>query len=155
MLKTLTVFGLFLTFHPLRAETELTLLSSGYAAPAPTEVAPGQIVTLFFRGIRPAASFIMRSGQASSVPLPERLAGLSAHILQLPQQNPFRLPILAVRQHNECEEVSSRPVCLLTAIRVQIPFELTPTVAKLVVEEDGQPSRTFLIRPIRENAHVI
>jgi len=97
----------------------------------------------------------LRSGLAQSVPLPATAAGLSVEIMQLPATVPFPLAILAVRQHNECEEVTWRPICLLTAIRVQIPFELTPTVAKLTVKEDGQASRTFLVRPIRDNAHVM
>lgn len=83
------------------------------------------------------------------------VAGLSAHILQVPQMSPYPLPILAVRQHTDCEEVSFRPACILTAVRVQIPLDLTPTIAKLVLEEDGQLSRTFLVRPIRDNAHII
>jgi len=140
---------------PLLSQTDALLSSAGYAAPAPLEVAPGQIVTLFFRGITPAPTGFLRAGQAISVPIPERLAGLSAAIHQLPQTTPFRLPILAVKQQNECEEVVTRPVCLLTAIRVQIPSELTAVVAKLTIDVDGVTSRTFLVRPIRDNARVL
>lgn len=134
---------------------EAQFLHAGYAAPGPVEVAPGQVVTLFFRGIGRMPAGSMRNGQAQTVPLPETLAGISASIEQLPRASPYPLALFSVRQHNECEEASGRPGCLLTALRVQIPTDLTPTVAKLTVAVDGDPSRTFLIRPVRDDAHVL
>lgn len=131
------------------------LIAAGYSAPGPMEVAPGQVLTLFFRGIGRMPDGSLRIGHAQSVPLPATLAGLSASIQQLPQTTPFPLPLLSVRQHNECEDASGQPKCLLTAMRVQIPTELTPVVAKLTVEADGQASRTFLVRPVRDDAHVL
>jgi hypothetical protein len=153
MTKPLPVFALAL--YPLLAANEGALFSAGYSAPGIIEVAPGQVVTLFFRGVTPIANGVLRSAQAQTVPLPITLAGLSVSILQAPQTTPYPVPVLAVRQQNECEEVSFRPVCLLTAVRVQIPSELTPTVAKLTIDVDGEPSRTYLVRPIRDNAHVL
>jgi hypothetical protein len=38
---------------------------------------------------------------------------------------------------------------------VQIHTNLTPVIAKLTVETDGEPTRTFLIRPIRDDAHLV
>lgn len=140
---------------PAKAQSEEQFIAAGYTAPAPVEVAPGQVVTLFFRGIARMPDGTLRSGQAQMVPLPDNLAGLSVAILQLPQTSPYRVPLLSVRQHNECEDASGQPRCLLTAIRVQIPTELTPAVAKLTVEVDGDPSRNFLVRPVRDDAHVI
>ncbi|MBL8214188.1 MAG: hypothetical protein JNK87_25935 [Bryobacterales bacterium] len=130
-------------------------LQAGYAAPGPVEVAPGQLVTLFFRGIGRMPAGGMRNAQAQTVPLPETLAGISAWIQQLPRTSPYPLALLSVRQHNECEEASGQPVCLLTALRVQIPTELGAAVGKLTVTVDGSPSRTFLIRPVRDDAHVL
>lgn len=154
-MRTLTILALVVCAKSLCAQTDASLLAAGYSAPAPIEVAPGQILTLFLHGVKPAADGFPRSGQAQAIPLPDTIAGLSAHILQSPRSDPFRVPILSVRQQNDCEEITRRPICLLTAIRVQIPTELSPAVAKLVVEEDGQKSRTFLIRPVRDNGHVI
>ncbi len=139
----------------LFAQSDANLLSADYTAPAPIAVAPGQIVTLFARGIGPGAGVALRNAQAAQTPLPNTLAGIAAFVDQAPNPQPFAVPILAVKQQNECEEVNFRPICLLTAIRVQIPTELSPTVAKLILEVDGQKSRTFLLRPIRDNAHVI
>lgn len=143
------------TFFPAAAASDGQLISIGYAAPAPIEVAPGQIVTLFLRGVGRMPDGSLRVAQARTVPLPETLAGLAASIDQLPQTVAYRLPLLSVRQHNECEDASGQPKCLLTAIRVQIPAELTPTVAKLTVAADGDSSRTFLVRPVRDDAHVL
>lgn len=154
-MKTIAVLLLALSLRPLPAQIDASLIGTGYSAPAPVELAPGQVVTLFFRGVKPLASGAPRSGQAQSVPLPLALAGLSVRVWQPPQTNPYPAPILAVRQHNDCEEVTGRPVCLLTAVRIQVPSELTPTISKLVLEEDGQASRTFLVRPIRDNSHII
>lgn len=138
-----------------QAESGAQMLTAGYTAPAPIEAAPGQVLTLFFRGIARGADGRMREARAQTVPLPYELAGLAVSIHQLPRTEPHRLPLFSVRQHNECEEASGQPVCILTAIRVQIPTELTPVVAKLTVEADGEISRTFLIRPVRDDAHVI
>lgn len=137
------------------AASDGQLIAAGYSAPGPIEVAPGQVLTLFFRGIGRMPDGSLRIGHAQTVPLPETLAGLSASIQQLPQTIPFPLPLLSVRQHNECEDASGQPKCLLTALRVQIPTELTPVVAKLTVSSDGEASRTFLIRPVRDDAHVL
>lgn len=137
------------------AGAEGQLISAGYAAPGPVEVAPGQILTLFLRGIARSPAGGLRIAQAQSVPLPDTLAGLSVSIQQSPQTTAHRLPLLSVRQHNECEEASGEPRCLLTALRVQIHTNLTPVIAKLTVETDGEPTRTFLIRPIRDDAHLV
>lgn len=141
--------------HSMGAESDSQLIGAGYAAPGPIPVAPGQVLTLFFRGIGRMPNGGLRTGQAQTIPLPDSLAGLSASIHQLPQTEAHRLAIFSVRQHNECEDASGQPPCLLTAIRVQIPTELTAVVAKLTVQADGVPSRSFLIRPVRDDAHVL
>ena len=139
----------------LCAQTETSLIATGYSAPAPTEVAPGQVVTIFFRGVPALPSGFPRLARAESVPLPTTLAGLSITLMQQTQSAGFKLPILAVEQHNDCEEITGKPACYLTSVRVQIPVELNPIVSKLTLEHEGQVSRTFLIRPIRDNSHVI
>ena len=58
--------------------------------------------------------------------------------------------------------------CYLTSVRVQIPFEMaastTPRLgpsgvkvadAELILEADGRESRSFLLRPVSENGHVL
>ena len=133
------------------AQSAATLESAGYTAPsAPIPVAPGQVVTLFFRGVGPLADGSYRAGQAQTVPLPNVLGGLSARIVQ----SQTRLPIFSVRQENDCVGGQPNPACLLTSLRVQFPFEL-PLAMELVLEVDGQAGRSFLLTEISDNAHVI
>ena len=80
--------------------------------------------------------------------------------------SPLAVPMLSVRQDKDCDTGSAE--CLVTSARVQIPFELpastTPRLgpkgvkvpdAELTLDGDGQVSRTFLLRPVSENAHVL
>jgi uncharacterized protein (TIGR03437 family) len=135
----------------ISAQTAATLESAGYAAPgAPIPVAPGQVVTLFFRGIGPLADGSLRNAQAKTVPLPTVLGGLSARIVQLQ----VSLPIFSVRQENDCTGGQVNPACLLTSLRVQVPFYLQAEM-ELVLVVDGQASRSFLLSLVTDNAHVI
>ena len=127
--------------------------------------APGQVVTLFAHGLPPSAGGRFRSGQAGSLPLPDNLAGISVEILQNNQT--LRARLLAVRQENECQDGGGGgDVCLLTSIRVQIPFELMadPTYAdagkftyapqvQIRIVVDGQAGRSFALQPVPDNAH--
>ena len=153
---------------PAFAQNAATLAAAGYSAPAPLQVAPGQVVTLFFHGVVPLAGRQLRSGQAATVPLPATIAGLSARISQ--PKGPFLpVPLFAVRQENECDaSLVSDPACLLTSVKVQIPFEVvgdvtvSPTgaityapVAQFTLRVDDEPSRTFPMQPVPDNAHVL
>lgn len=148
------------------AQSSGSLLGASYAKPSPFIVAPGQIVTFFFRGVGPLPSGSTRFDDASTLPLPETLAGLSLKISQTGMASPLPVPLVSVRQEIECDATSWE--CYLTAVRVQIPFELaastTPRVgpggvevpdAELTLEEDGKASRTFRLRPVSENGHVL
>ena len=148
------------------AQSSASLLGASYAKPSPFLVAPGQIVTLFFRGVGPQANGSTRLDDARAIPLPETLAGLSLKISQSGAAAPLPVPIVSVRQETECDTASSE--CYLTAVRVQIPFELaastTPRLgaggvkapdAELALIVDGKASRTFLLRPVSENGHVL
>lgn len=135
----------------MSAQNTATLASAGYTAPAaPTPVAPGQVITFFFRNVAPLPDGSLRTDQASTVPLPSLLGGLSAHF----GNPPVSLPIFAVRQENDCQSERSNPACLLTALRVQIPTDLQP-VMEVVLEVDGQASRSFSLTQNSDNAHVL
>jgi len=163
--KCLSVL-LFLGSSSGFAQSGASLLGASYAKPSPFVVAPGQIVTLFFRGVGPQANGSARVDEAKAIPLPVTLAGLSLKISQSGGTSPLPVPIVSVRQETECATSSSQ--CYLTAVRVQIPFELaastTPRLgpggvkapdAELTVIVDGVASRTFLLRPVSENGHVL
>ena len=150
-MKLSNVFLLLCSAWSVSAQNTATLVSAGYSAPtAPIPVAPGQVVTLFFRGVGPLADGSLRSGEAKTVPLPTALGGFSAHISQLGTN----IPIFSVRQENECQGVQADLVCLLTSLRVEMPFEFSP-VMDLVLDVDGKPGRSFRLEQIGENAHVL
>src|SRR6476660_8744998 len=109
---------------PAFGQTSPILAGAGYSSPAPVEVAPGQVITLFLRGVPPAANGQLRSGEASDAPLAATLAGISVTIAQA-QAALLPVPIFAVRQERECAPFGApEPACLLNSIKVPIPFEL-------------------------------
>jgi hypothetical protein len=86
----------------------------------PIQVAPGQIVTLLVSNTKT----VMTSGQrAITIPLPTSLAGFSVSIRDYTGSHPT--PILAVGQSLLCQTNRNSPDCLMTAVQIQIPFELT------------------------------
>ena len=87
---------------------------------------------------------------AKTVPLPTVLGGLSVHV----SQPPVSFPIFAVRQENDCIDGQVSPACLLTSLRVQVPFKLQP-VKELVLEVDGKAGRSFPLTQNTDNAHVL
>ena len=156
------------TLCPVFAQSDAILAGAGYSSPAPFQVAPGQVVTLFFRGVPPAADGQFRSGHADTSSLPVTLAGLSVRITQGPAVS-LQAPILAVRQENECGlSGGAGAACLLTSIKVQIPFELSADVtisrtgqiaysslAQVSIDVDGRSGRLFPLQPVPDNAHVL
>lgn len=152
---------------PSYAQTGPIIAGAGYSAPAPVEAAPGQVVTLFVRGLPPASDGRFRSAQATDAQLPNMMAGISVAIVQ--EQGTLYAPLFAVRQENECpNDGATDPTCLLTSIRVQIPFELAAGIrlsdtgkvlysspVQVRVEVDGRSGRPFALQPLPDNAHVL
>lgn len=56
-------------------------VGAGYSAPAPPQVAPGQVLVLFYRAVGLAEDGKPRSGHVEP-PLPTLVAGLSAQVRQ-------------------------------------------------------------------------
>ncbi len=121
------------------------LTGAGYSNPSIIRVAPGQITTLFVAGLKP-----LRPGDelsAAAVPLPVRLAGVAVTLNQ-PGAEAIPVPLLALRQTDICSDpgVASPPAdaaadCLMTAVTVQIPFELVPAAPIARGEAANQPRR--------------
>ena len=164
----LIVFG---AWTPLFAQTSAVLAGAGYSSPAPFLIAPGQVLTLFVRGVPAAADGQLRSAQAGVTPfarLPITLAGLSVRVTQGPSFSQ-QVPIFAVRQENDCAQSGSGdPACLLTSIKIQIPFEISgdvtvtetrqvtySPVAQISIDVDGRAGRPFPAQPVPDNAHVL
>src|ERR1039458_5995002 len=147
-----------------------TLVGAGYANPTQVQVAPGQVATLFVSGLN---TVLTKPQRATSLPLPNSLAGISVTINQSSLKQSVAVPLLAVEQLNACgiappapppsptsTPSSVAPECLLTAITLQIPYELTPlpTVAgdsakasttEIVVTANGVASSAFSVLTIR------
>ena len=147
----------------------MTLTGSGYASPATIRVSPGQITTLFVSGLSMGTA---KPQKATSLPLPNSLAGVSVTINQSSPKQSFPAPLLAVQQLNGCSNGGAPPPptvpsdCLVAAITVQIPYELslaspnigdaaTPAAAEVVITANGVTSKAFTILPVADNLHVI
>src|SRR5215471_5068219 len=64
------------------AQPAPVITGAGYSAPAPFQVAPGQVVTLFLRDLPAAPDGSLRSSEAVGTPLPTALAGISLTVTQ-------------------------------------------------------------------------
>jgi hypothetical protein len=175
-------FLFLMTLAPLFGQG-MTLTGSGYANPNPIRVSPGQITTLFVSGLN---TVLTKPQRATSLPLPNSLAGISVTINQSSLKQSVAVPLVAVEQLNTCSITvvvppppppsptstpsTAPPECLLTAITLQIPFEVTPLpifaggsnvsggkldVTEVVITANGVASKMFAILPITDNLHVL
>ena len=103
--------------------------------------------------------------KATSLPLPTTLSGISITLNQNRQQ-PALIALLSVQQISICGNSDGPPPssefipdCFITAITVQIPFELVlpprGVTAELVVGEDGNQSKAFRVLPVSDNLHIL
>lgn len=126
------------------------VIVSGYTAPAPVSVAPGQIATFY-------------------VQIP---SGVSANILGVTLQQGSmntNVPLQSVRTVSECPNNSGapQPACAsLLAVTVQIPYELAPfcplcarpvsaTPPLLIIDQGGQPPAAIELNPLADQVHVL
>lgn len=143
-----------------------TLTGTGYTDPTVIRVSPGQVVPLIATGLQtvlPGASV-----SANQVPLPTTLAGISVTLSQPPTSYSRNLPMFSIRQFSHCPASgASSSACLVTAITVQIPFDISvpnPLVVSPIndqpgtvatIFENGNPSKTFVLSPVPDQVHVI
>lgn len=145
----------------LHAQTG-AIVGSGYAAPAPVSVAPGQIVTLFVDGLGVSLS---QPARAASGPLPLTLAGITA---TLRQSADTPVPLVEVRPVSTCPVGSLAPqtkCASLTAVTMQIPYELTPLcplcasptlpAAQLIVSANGVAAAAISLNALADQVHVL
>ena len=174
----LRICSLLMSLSPVFGQG-MTLVGSSYTNPASIRVSPGQITTFFVSGLTPD---LTKPQKATSLPLPNSLAGISLTINQSSLKQSVAVPLVAVEQLNTCSIAPPAlppsptstpstvpPECLLTAITLQIPFELTPLpifaggsnlggkldVTDVVITANGVASKTFAISPITDNLHVV
>jgi uncharacterized protein (TIGR03437 family) len=133
----------------------------GYQPPQPLKVAPGQVLTVFVR-----TSSINLTGRvaANVIPLPVTLVGLSVMLRQT-FSNAIPVPIFSTAPANNCSGTPAEVPCIpLTAITVQVPFELFPNVkgsrlpenfASLTVAENGVEGDPLRIAPVAQRLHIV
>ena len=140
-----------------------TLVGIAYSSPS-LVVAPGQIVPVLMTGLKT----ILPTGteRAQSIPLPLTLAGVSVTFAQTPQYS-RSLPLAAIQQFNQCAGTNNPASdCLLTAITVQIPFDIVvpnPLIASpffqplssLEIFENGVLSKSFIVSPVPDQIHML
>jgi uncharacterized protein (TIGR03437 family) len=133
-----------------------TLAGSGYTVPAPVSVAPGQIATFYVTGTELA----LVNTPPGTPP-----------IVTLQQNGKNTLaPIQSVRVVSQCPDATATPVSTcgsLTAITVQIPYELIPTCTGvcpniafaipplLTISENGQTLTSIELSPLADEVHVL
>ena len=145
-IRTLSLGSMALLLPAAFGQTPNTVFGSTYSLPAALDAAPGQILNLLAAGV---GDSLTARVAATSLPLPNMLAGISIQMTQsfLPQSVP--VPILAVRPVSTCVGITlgSAPCGHYAVVTVQIPYELVPTcplcaaavsnVTQLVVSENG------------------
>jgi hypothetical protein len=146
----------------------VTLVGSGYSNPTAIRVSPGQITTIFVSGLTTDPT---KPPNATSLPLPTSLAGISVSINQSSPSQSFPVPLLAVEQLNACSNALTPPTptvspdCMVGAITLQIPYELSPVpapdsaigtaFAELVVSGNSIASKAFPVVVSADNLHVL
>ena len=145
----------------LPAQPTSVVVNSGYRAPLPLKVAPGQVITLF---VRPSSIRLTSGISADAIPLPLALGGFSATLRQT-VSSPIAVPILSVNPIGSCPPVSTTPACsYMVAITVQIPLELVPNAertrltenfASLTVADNGVDGDPLQLNPVSENIHIV
>ena len=152
----------------LFGQAGIALVGAGYVNPIPVRVAPGQVVTFFLTGLQTVLPPPARAERAPTVPLPLVLAGISAVIRQSGPGTSLPVPLLSVEQLNTCSDpLAVLPECMLTAVTLQVPFELKPrnplimTLIDLIgttditFTENGVPGRSFQLSPVMDSIHAL
>ncbi len=140
-----------------------TVAATGFEDPSSIRIAPGQVVPLFVTGLK---TIVPKRAQALTVPLPNTLVGLSVTLRQTSPALSRLLPIFSVEQFNHCAGGTTAD-CMVTAITVQIPFDITllpnpalgkditPVSTEILIAEDGVAGSSFVALPVPNRIHVL
>jgi uncharacterized protein (TIGR03437 family) len=138
---------------------ENLVTSAGYTPPTLTKVAPGQVITLY---VRTSGAPVTQPILANATPLPTLLGGFSVSLKQTFLTDPILVPLAGIYPSDPCNGVVT---CTpLTAILVQIPFELIPNVpgsrmpfnfATVTVKQNGVAGDPMPLQAVADNIHVI
>src|SRR6266849_6537351 len=140
------------------AQSSAVVVGGGYNAFSPVSVAAGQVITIQATGVGNVTQKV-----TATLPLPKKLAGISALLFQGDIAIPA--PILAVFPLKACPDGIAQFQCgSLTAITLQIPFELSPRIPGLLrpdfltylqVSDDAVHLASIRLDPQLDAIHVL
>jgi len=143
-----------------------TIVETSHRTPEVIKIAPGEVVPLIVTGLQTILP--NWKARATDLPLPLTLGGMSVTLTQPPNSYSAQLPVLAIDQFNHCSFLlNPPPSCMVTAITVQIPFDIVvpnplqlPQVADLpgtvlTVSENGKVSTAFVATPYPDRVHIL
>jgi uncharacterized protein (TIGR03437 family) len=125
------------------------IVGSGYTAPTPVSVAPGQVATFYVSGL-------------------SSLTGITATLQQLSGNTVA--PVQSVNAVPLCPDpsaISATGCASLTAVTVQIPYELVPVcplcdsrpvslnAATLLISQNGRPAGVIELNALADEVHVL
>src|ERR1035438_3191286 len=125
------------------------IAGAGYLFPGPISIAPGQVITIFTTGVPSPPAQPVFAGAGN---LPTSLAGISVTIVQ---ETEIPARILEVRS-GPCGFCG-----VITAITIQIPYELQPLMAGLgpanglFVTENGVAGDGIAFNPVPDQLHIL
>jgi len=121
-----------------------TIASVGYLYPAPVNVAPGQLITVFVQG----------NTQGTITATVQQVSGHAA-------------PVIEVRPPTPCilAPTLSSPCSTVTAVTVQIPYEILPTCllcatpasfnTQMYISVNGAAGGLFALTPLGDQIHIL
>jgi uncharacterized protein (TIGR03437 family) len=134
-----------------QSSTPNTIIGAGYLFPAPITVAPGQVITIFAKGV---GGTLKQPSSAAGSNLPTSLAGITVTI---GQDTNIPARILEVRPAALCPNCGT-----MTAITIQIPYELKlPPLNGLFggvfafVTENGVAGNWSFLLPTPDQVHIL
>jgi uncharacterized protein (TIGR03437 family) len=144
----------------LLAQSGTVVAALGYSAPAPIEAAPGQIVTVFVKTQQTLSGTLAATG----VPLPRSLGPFEVRVRQTVSASDISAPIVSAAPVTDCASPIPGTCAPLTAITIQIPFELYPNVpdsrqpenfAALTVLENGVAGQPIALHAAPDRIHIL
>jgi uncharacterized protein (TIGR03437 family) len=133
-----------------QSATPSTIVGAGYLFPAPINLAPGQVITVFAMGV---GSSLKQTVLAGAGNLPTSLAGIGVTIQP---ETTILVRILQVSPATVC------PNCgVMTAITIQIPYELqlpSPGLGpghEFFVAENGVAGNWRDFNPVPDQVHIL
>jgi len=145
---------------PLTCHAQAVAVGAGYSLPAPIDVAPGQVITLFVQ----VPGKTVASQVTAQAPLPVELGGFSVVLRQSFPTDPQAAPILGVADYQSCSPLAPTQCEVVSMVTVQIPFQLTPNMprssvpqnfARLDISYQGNPATTMIVNPVTDRIHVV